>query len=182
MLAIAALLPLAAACRTDENPDVPTDEVPDPTVEQVMVDTPMTAQVETGAIGAEQAEDNTIQDGLRVVLNPVGVSGAAGQAVLSAAEGGTAATLTLQNASEGAHAGHVHRGTCASLGDPVHELPTLTLDLPAGGRVVEETLIPIPPATLANGQHAIAYHQHGGGPGEHGPAIVCGNVPRAMDL
>lgn len=110
-----------------------------------------------------------------VALAPAANSGVTGEATLSEPTAGQAQVMVhlegLQPNS--AHAGHIHSGTCASLGPVVEPLPEATAD--ASGMAMVNATASLPLSTVANGSHLIAYHERGGE--DHGPPVVCGEIP-----
>lgn len=158
-----ACVPLAlAACGandTDAEEDDPTDGAAAATV-------PPPAGTDTGAAASGMAP-------MMVPLRPVGNSGVNGQVTVT--DGGTQTQLALTLTGlqpNGAHAGHVHQGTCDSLGSAVAPLPVVTADASGTGSATET--VAIPTATLMDGRHVVAYHEAGGSPGA---PVVCGAVP-----
>ncbi|MBW3630771.1 MAG: hypothetical protein KY464_15950 [Gemmatimonadetes bacterium] len=103
-----------------------------------------------------------------VALQAVGTSGASGQATLTPNAAQTQVQVQLTGVTPGAHPGHIHSGTCAAMGAPVHPLPDITAG--ADGSGTAETTLPIDATTVMDGQHLISYHGDGGAP------IVCGEL------
>ncbi len=159
-------MPLAFAACADNEAEVE----PGADVAVVPVTTPAPGMGTDMMMGSNMA-------GMEQMVNmaAVGNSGVSGQATLNPQGSQTQVMLTLNGlAPNSAHAGHIHMGTCASLGNVVQPLPEVTADA-SGSGMVSET-VPLDPATVLNGQHIIAYHQD---PGEnHGATIVCGSIPQ----
>ncbi|HEU0012103.1 MAG TPA: hypothetical protein VFQ45_00380 [Longimicrobium sp.] len=112
--------------------------------------------------------------GSAVTLNTANNSGATGIAQLMDHAGQTMVTVTLNGASPGAHAGHVHEGTCDAPGRPVAPLQDATVPS-ANASATAVSTIALPLATVMNGRHIIAYHQGSGA--NTGAPIVCAPVP-----
>lgn len=109
-----------------------------------------------------------------VALQAVGGSNAGGQATVTGAGAETRIEVQLTGAGEGAHAGHIHSGTCDNIGPPVQPLQELTAGADGSGMVT--TTVAIDPATVMNGQHSVQYHQSGAP--NPGPGIACGTIPQ----
>ena len=110
----------------------------------------------------------------QVPLEALGGSGITGNAALVPAGGGYQVILTLGGGrSGGAHAAHVHTGTCDNLGGVVAPLQPVTTDASGGGS--STSVVNVPPATLLNGQHVISVHEAGGNPGS---PVACGAIPQ----
>lgn len=110
-----------------------------------------------------------------VPMNPVGGSSVSGQMeVMAHGEGQTMVSVTL-NGPAGAsstHSGHIHEGTCDSLGSVVVPLQDVTLQ---NGTGMAASTVDVPASTVMNGQHIVAYHE---GSGESpGAGVVCGAIP-----
>ncbi|HZD05997.1 MAG TPA: hypothetical protein VE173_13885, partial [Longimicrobiales bacterium] len=77
-------------------------------------------------------------------------------------------------ASQGAHMGHIHEGTCASPGSAMAPLEEVTVDS-AGGSAEMTTEVRISADSIMDGHHLIAYHASGAP--DHGPVVACGEIP-----
>jgi hypothetical protein len=108
-----------------------------------------------------------------VTMNAVGNSGITGQADLMA-HGVNAAmvTVTLNGQADGAHSGHVHKGTCAAPGEVVVPLQDVTI---ANGRGTSTSTVSVPINILMSGEHIVAYHAGSGA--SAGTPVVCGQIP-----
>jgi hypothetical protein len=110
-----------------------------------------------------------------VALNALQGSGVTGEATVAPedAAGQTRVNVTLQaaDAAGGVHQGHIHQGTCASIGSVVVPLPPVTV---AGGTGTATSSVAVDAMSVMDGNHVVAYHQAGGNPGA--PA-VCGEIP-----
>ncbi|HEX8832204.1 MAG TPA: hypothetical protein VF705_13605 [Longimicrobium sp.] len=105
-----------------------------------------------------------------MALNNSGVSGQA--QVMPHGEGETMVTVTLQGPGSGTHPGHIHSGTCDSLGPVVAPLENVTM---ANGTGTSTSTVKVPQATVMNGQHVVNFHA---GAGENPMApVVCGPIP-----
>jgi hypothetical protein len=117
-------------------------------------------------------------NGVRMAMESMGTSGVTGEAALTPLDSGrTSIMVQIAGARRGIHAGHVHTGSCASLGRPVAPLGDITVPADsASPNATATTTVKLPLATLADGGYAIAYHR---GTGETtGPAVVCGAIPK----
>lgn len=72
----------------------------------------------------------------------------------------------------GTHQGHIHSGTCESIGAPVFPLEPVIAD--SSGAGMSTTQVGAQPMTLMDGRHLIAFHAADGEPGE---PVVCGEIP-----
>ena len=136
-------------------------------------DTTMIASPETvPSTPAAGTADTTTMDAssaAAVTMNAVGNSGITGQAQLMAhGANETMVTVNLTGQGSGTHPGHIHQGTCDSPGQVVAPLQDVTL---ANGAGTASSTVPVALATVANGQHIVAYHGAGGAP------VVCGQIP-----
>ena len=103
-------------------------------------------------------------------LNNSGVNGQT--QVMAHGDGETMVTVTLQGQGSGTHPGHIHSGTCDSLGPVVAPLESVTL---ANGTGTSTSTVKVPLATVMNGQHVVNFHA---GSGENPMApVVCGAIP-----
>ena len=112
-----------------------------------------------------------------VTLNPVGGSQANGQATMTPGTSDTQVQITLNGLEpNSAHAGHIHQGTCASLGSVVVPLPEITADANGTGTATGSATVQT--STLHSGQHVISYHQSGSA--NPGAPIACGEIQHQM--
>lgn len=167
MLAIPVLLAACGdAAEVEDAPEVDTDAVVAP------VDAEGTAGMQGApATGAAAPAGPQVS----VAMTAAGGSGVTGEATLTEPSPGQTQVMIHLNKLEpnSSHAGHIHTGTCASLGPAVVPLPEATAD--ASGMAMVNGTVSRPLSEVANGSHLIAYHQN---PGEdHGPTIVCGEIP-----
>ena len=103
----------------------------------------------------------------------MGTSTLTGDLRVEGEDNGTEIDVTIRNSTEGAvHKGHVHSGTCSTIGGVVAPLGDITIDGDRDGD--SETDLAIPMATVMNGQHIVVYHEANGAPGA--PA-VCVAIP-----
>ncbi|MEX2584612.1 MAG: hypothetical protein WD766_15190 [Gemmatimonadota bacterium] len=103
-------------------------------------------------------------------FEPVGDSGISGEATVTDRGQQTEIMVRLTGAEAGEHPGHIHSGTCASIGGVVQPLESITADATGTGTMT--TTVELPAMTVMNGEHVIAYHPVGGGP----PA-TCAQIP-----
>lgn len=109
----------------------------------------------------------------RIAFTPVGGSTLAGDVGVDGDDNGTRIDVTIRNSADGAvHKGHVHSGTCSTIGGVVAPLDDVTVDGDREGNAQAQVQIPM--ATVMNGQHIVVYHEAGGTPGA--PA-VCVAIP-----
>lgn len=109
----------------------------------------------------------------RLAFTPVGGSALAGDVSVEGDDAGTVVQATIRSSTDGAvHKGHVHSGTCSSIGGVVAPLDDIRIGGDGSGSA--ESKLQLPMATVMNGQHVVAYHAAGGTPGA--PA-VCAAVP-----
>lgn len=110
-----------------------------------------------------------------VPMNAVGGSGVTGQLeVMGHGDQQTMVSVTL-NGPAGAsstHSGHIHTGTCESLGPVVVPLQDVTLQ---NGTGMAASTVDVPASTALNGEHIVAYHESAGE--NPGAAVVCGAIP-----
>ncbi|HZU06152.1 MAG TPA: cupredoxin domain-containing protein [Chloroflexota bacterium] len=100
-------------------------------------------------------------------LAPQRDSGVSGEATLTERDGTTTVTVTLRGmAPNSAHAGHIHRGSCA--GAIIHNLATIRADATGQGSATSTVNAPIDPESWW-----IQYHTSESPPG---PPIACGPV------
>ncbi len=162
--AIAALAVMFTACEGRE-PEADVEPVPEPVVTPGAPAPVVPPPLGGGATGA----------GEQVNLTPVGNSGVNGEATLTPQGGNTQVIVRLTGLQPNTgHAGHIHRGTCSSLGEVVAPLQEITAD--ANGTGTMTTTVSVPSDSILRGQHLIAYHQDPGT--NHGPTIVCGEISR----
>lgn len=125
---------------------------------------PMSA--DTGMAGAQTL-------GGAVTMNAAGNSGVTGQAqFMEHGQGQTMVTVNLTAQGGGTHSGHIHQGTCDSLGPVVVPLQDVTL---ANGAGSSTSTVDVPLATVMSGQHIVAYHASSGA--NPGAPVVCGQIP-----
>lgn len=167
-----ALLPLAAACGGEAGED--TVVVDDGAV--VATDPATTTTVPPVADGtvAPMGTDPMTAGGNMVSMQPVGNSGVTGEATFTAQGEGTMVMVTLMNAPQGPHAGHIHQGTCDSPGQIVAPLQDVTVPT-ANGTGSSHSTAEVPITAVMNGQHIVAYHEQAGD--NPGAPIVCGSIP-----
>lgn len=165
-----AALPFALTACGGEDDEAAEGTAIDTTTAAMATDTAMATTTpmasDTGMSGAQAM-------GGAVTMNAVGSSGVTGQAQFMDHGGGqTMVTVTLTAQGSTTHSGHIHSGTCDNPGPPVAPLQDITL---ANGTGSSSSTVPVPLATVMNGQHIVAYHQ---GQGENaGPPVVCGQIP-----
>jgi hypothetical protein len=108
-----------------------------------------------------------------VQMTALNNSGVTGQTqVMAHGDGETMVTVTLQGQGTGTHPGHIHSGTCDSLGPVVAPLESVTM---ANGTGTSTSTVKVPMATVMNGQHVVNFHA---GSGENAMAPVsCGAIP-----
>jgi plastocyanin len=98
-------------------------------------------------------------------------SGVTGQATVSQSGGTTTVSVTLSGLAPGsAHAGHIHRGSCA--GPILFPLGTITADSSGGGSATATVSAP-----LDTSNWWVQYHVSDSPPG---PGITCGQVMAGM--
>lgn len=128
-----------------------------------------------GKVGPAAGGSGAVSDTTRVPLTPLGGSAMGGEVVLMSAGASTRVNVEVTGAQgAGVHQGHVHQGTCESLGSAVAPLnPVATNDQGAGqsASTVELAML-----ELMNGQHVVSYHTPGGNPG---PPVACASLPKA---
>lgn len=152
-------LVLMSGCEVEEEPEV----VEEPTVIGTPPAVPPAGPPATG----------TTAGAATINMQPLNNSGVTGEATVTPMDGQTQVTVMLSGSPQaGTHQGHIHQGTCESLGSVV--TPLQPIETPAGGTGTMITMVDLAPATVMNGQHIIAYHEAGGDPGQ---AVVCGSIP-----
>lgn len=163
---VLAVLPLAlAACGGDDAAEDAADDAAAVTTDTVATTTGAPMPGDTGMSGAHAM-------GGAVTMNAVGTSGVTGEAQFMDQNPQTMVTVNLTAQGSSTHSGHIHTGTCASPGAVVAPLKDITL---ANGSGTSSTSIPVPMATVMNGQHIVAYHA---GSGDNpGAPVVCGEIP-----
>ena len=108
--------------------------------------------------------------GMRTIaFTSVGSPEHRGEVMLHPMGGQTEITVRLSGPQSGTHQGHIHSGTCDNLGPPVQ--PLEPVEVPQSGQGTSTTTVNIPPATVMNGEHLVAYHDAGGAP------VVCAEIP-----
>jgi hypothetical protein len=96
---------------------------------------------------------------------------AGGEVTLFDRGGSTEMRVSLSAAPpDGEHPGHMHAGTCRSIGEVFQPLETIRTDSTGNGTMNAE--VTMEPAALASRQLVVVYHAEGGGP------LVCAEVPR----
>lgn len=169
-----ALLPVAAACLGEAGEEVgETDNVAVVPATQVPVAATPAAPGTDGTLVPSGAEHMAL-GGNKVSLQQVGGSGVTGEATISAQGEGTMVMVTLMNAPQGPHAGHIHQGTCANLGEVVAPLETITVPT-ANGTAMGHSTVSMGVPAIMDGRHIIAYHENAGD--TPGAPIVCGSIP-----
>ena len=134
--------------------------------DSAMTTTAAPAPGDSGMTGAQAM-------GGAVTMNAVGNSGVTGQAqFMDHGQGQTMVTVNLTAQGGSTHSGHIHQGTCDSLGPVVAPLQDVTL---ANGTGSSSTTVQVPLATVMNGQHIVAYHTGSGG--NPGAPAVCAQIP-----
>lgn len=166
----AALLPLAAACGGEAREEAAVAE--DGAV--VVTDPAATTPPATDGTLVPSGAEHMALGGNKISLQQVGGSGVTGEATLSAQGDGTMVMVTLMNAPQGPHAGHIHQGTCQNPGKPVAPLQDVTVPQ-ANGTGSSHSTVSVPISQLMNGQHLVQYHQQAGE--NPGAPIVCGSIP-----
>ena len=171
--AAAVLLPVMAACGGGGDA---AESAPDTTAMGAATDTamaPPSTQPQGGMVDTASMTGSTGAAAGRIALNPVGSSGASGDVTATPQGSGVQVMIHLTGVKQpGVHQGHVHQGTCDAPGSVVAPLEPITTD--ASGAGMSQKTLDVPMATLANGQHIVAYHEAGGSPGA---PIVCGAIP-----
>jgi hypothetical protein len=163
---VLAALPLAlAACGGG-------DDAAEGTTDDAAVITTDSAATSTVPMPGDTAMSGTHSMGSAVTLNAVGTSGVTGEAQFMDQGPQTMVTVNLTAQGSSTHSGHIHTGTCASPGAVVVPLNDITL---ANGSGTSSTSIPVPMATVMNGQHIVAYHASSGD--NPGAPVVCGEIP-----
>jgi hypothetical protein len=165
--ALAALPFVLAACGGGDD-DAAEGTATDTTTAAMSMDTAATTPMATDTgMGGAQAM------GGAVTMNAVGGSGVTGQAqFMEHGASETMVTITLNAQGNTTHSGHIHQGTCDSPGQVMAPLQDVTL---ANGTGTSSSTVPLPLATVMNGQHIVAYHQ---GQGESaGAPVVCAQIP-----
>lgn len=171
---VAALPLVFAACDAEEDA---VDEGPlgrEPEVEVVNDPAAPAAVVAEPVPGAG---DLPVMDSSQVQMvsfQPLNSSGVAGQAVLTPRERRTQVMVRLMNLPAGPHAGHIHNGTCESIGGVVLPLEEIAPGSDRTGTMT--TTVSFATMVLMHDPHVIVYHQDGGE--QHGPPIACGSIPR----
>lgn len=170
-----ALLPLAAACMGEAGEEVgePDNVAALPATQAPVAATPAAPPGTDGTLVPSGAEHMAL-GGNKVSLQQVGGSGVTGEATISAQGEGTMVMVTLMNAPQGPHAGHIHQGTCDSPGQIVAPLETVTIPT-ANGNGTSHSTVPLGVPAMMDGRHIIAYHENAGD--NPGAPIVCGSIP-----
>lgn len=157
-----AILPLAlASCGADEGEP-----------EAVLEDTAAAAPAPDSAVAPAPVAGNMTH----VTMAPLGGSTAGGMAMVSSTGAAVDVNVQLTGLPEGAHAGHIHEGTCAAPGAPVAPLQEVTAGADGTGMIT--STVEIDAATVTDGNHLIAYHERGAP--DPGSPIVCGEIPAGL--
>lgn len=110
-----------------------------------------------------------------VAMEALGGSGVTGDATISEAvdaAGQTVAVINLRAPNgTGVHQGHIHEGTCESIGGVAVALPPVNL---AAGQGTATSTLSVDPMMVMDGNHVVVYHEAGGSPGQ---PVVCGEIP-----
>lgn len=168
-----ALLPMAAACGGEAGEDAGLAEDGAVVVATEPAATTTTPPATDGTLVPSGAEHMAL-GGNKISLQQVGGSGVTGEATLSAQGDGTMVMVTLMNAPQGPHVGHIHQGTCQNPGQPVAPLQDVAVPQ-ANGTGSSHSTVSVPISQLMNGQHLVQYHQQAGD--NPGTPIVCGSIP-----
>lgn len=107
-----------------------------------------------------------------LMLQPTGGSNVSGQASITEVAGQTNVNVQLNGLSAGAHAGHIHTGTCETPGPVVQPLPVITAG--ADGAGMADTTLTAAAMTFMDGQHILAYHE--GGADSPGATVTCAAI------
>ena len=107
-----------------------------------------------------------------LALQPTGGSNVSGQATITDVAGQSNVNVQLNGLSAGAHAGHIHTGTCEAPGSVVQPLPEITAG--ADGAGMADTTVTAAAMTFMDGQHIVAYHE--GGSASPGATVTCGVI------
>jgi hypothetical protein len=99
-------------------------------------------------------------------------SGIAGSVYIETAGEQPVITVSLRNAVEGVHQGHIHGGTCADRTRAIVPLQPVVVDADGSGSAT--STVELPAETLLDGNHIVVYHEAGGAPGA---SVVCGEIP-----
>jgi hypothetical protein len=123
-----------------------------------------------GQTPGEAAERGLEGVGSTIVLEPVGGSGFAGDVTLLD-RGGQVGMLVILTGTPGntSHPGHIHRGSCASIGSVVEPLEPITTDATGSGSMTTD--LAISRDALLDGGHVVVYHAAGGAP------AACAGMP-----
>lgn len=107
--------------------------------------------------------------GQTVQLQPLNDSGITGEATVTDRGTQTEVLVRLTGApANSEHPGHIHSGTCSSVGGVVQPLEPITTD--AAGTGSATATVDMAPATIMDGQHIVVYHSGG-------PPATCAEVP-----
>lgn len=102
-------------------------------------------------------------------------SGTTGQVEIRALGEGSELRVTLMGATEGAHQGMIHTGTCDAPGEVVAQLQPVTVDATGQGEATSEVTQPL--TSVMDGNHIVVYHEAGGEPGQ---PVACASIPAQM--
>lgn len=100
--------------------------------------------------------------GSTVALAPLNDSGTFGEATFTDSGGQIQVMVRLTGAPAGERQGHIHSGTCESLGGVVEPLQPITVG--ADGTGTSTSLISTDRSTLMGAPHVVNYHGEGGTP------------------
>lgn len=134
-----------------------------------MVDTPPAATEQPPLAGSDapmaagaMAETAEIRE--------IGGSGASGEVSVTDRGGQTEVMVRLANVPPDATLpGHIHTGTCESIGGVVQPLEQIATDGEGTGTMTAS--VELPAMTVMDGQHIVVYHGDGGTP------IACAEIP-----
>ncbi|MEX2570453.1 MAG: hypothetical protein WD737_04055 [Gemmatimonadota bacterium] len=156
-------LPLVLALAACGGDTADTDLVLDDTIEAE-------PGAETGMPATEPGGMDDMGAGQTAMLEPVGDSGAGGEATITDLGDQTQVMVRLTGTpGDGAHPGHIHSGRCDNIGGVVQPLDEITTDATGTGTMT--ATVEVAPMTVMDGQHIVVYHGEGGAP------MACANIP-----
>lgn len=170
-----AVFAVAAACDDDDDEVADEGETAGETADTG--DTADDDAMEDDAMEDDAMEDDAEGDDAAAVTLEAAVAGidsdAAGTVTIAAnADGKTEVTVAMTGLSEGAHANHLHHGSCAEQGE-VH-VPLTELEADADGNATATTVVDdLDVAHFAEGHY---YAVHTEGDDTVGDVIGCGDV------
>ncbi|HEX6926054.1 MAG TPA: hypothetical protein VF167_11590 [Longimicrobiaceae bacterium] len=127
------------------------------------------AQVEEGMAPTPTTEDQMGAMATAVAMTALGGGTATGEAILTPSGSGTEVNVTLNGLeANSTHPGHIHQGTCDSVGSVVAPLSEITADASGTGSMT--TTVELGADSLFAGNYIVVYHDPGGTP------MVCGQV------